>query len=129
MNNNCRRLGEADAPTPCQSGPLREETCSLRTHHSASVSFYSFSSLTICGITIHLLLVCFWVKQDVLIIGRLHAKISIGGCLLRVQVAGARAGTSQAATGASKPLGDHDEHHIEGMKPSDEVKQQTTSRA
>jgi len=101
MNNNCRHLREAGAPIPCRSRPLgtRAEACSLRIHYSAGVPFYSFSSLTICKITIHLLLVCFWVKWYALISGRLHAKISfsICRCLLRVEIAGARAGRSQAA--------------------------------
>lgn len=88
---------------------------------------------------IRLLLVCFWVQCYVLITGRLQAKVSFpaGGCLPRVEKAGARSRRSQAVPphrgqdqmGAAKSLGDRAEHHLGGPKPHGEAKQWTVIRA
>lgn len=79
-------------------------------------------------------------KYYILIIGRLRTKTSFPVCgfLIRVKVAGARAGRSQAVTSCTGEghrtklvhqvgweMRHHDERHLEGTKPNNEIKQRT----
>lgn len=75
------------------------EQSSLTTLYIACVSFCSFSSLTICKNHNSFAPCSFLGEAGALITGTLHVKTSfpVCGCLIRVQVAAARAGAPLAA--------------------------------
>lgn len=127
MNSNCKHLGEADAPTPCQFRPLSTQSRDMQFENTSLCLCFILFLQQLNDLQNHNSFAVSLFLGEVACINHWRTTCKdFLPCrqLLGVQVA-ARAGTSQAAAGASKSFRDHDKHHLGGTKPSDEVKQQT----